>query len=87
MIVIEKMFRESDYENCKKHETCINRPLPTLQVKAQAAKFDDLSETGITSKNYLYSRKSYAAVHDEMPKPILASFNHYYDPNHPDADW
>jgi hypothetical protein len=27
LIVIEKMFRESDYENCKKHETFINRPL------------------------------------------------------------
>ena len=70
------MFRESDETSPRYHETYSNKPNISLQQTLQSPAVDEM-----------YTRNKYATINDKQPKPVPTTFDHYYDPQNPKADW
>lgn len=73
------MFRASDYEPPVLHESYARKPMPSLQLHSQISKFD-----GESTPN---SSRVQATTYDTVPRPVPATYDTFYDPNHPKADW
>lgn len=72
------MFRESDYHEKHLHPTYSSKPVPALQILSQGSKFEGSSQT-----NNVFEDKT----NKQIPAAVPSSWDSYYDPNHPDADW
>ena len=72
------MFRESDEEQRRIHPSYKNKPVPYLQAQIQSSRFDEVPTS---------QRSQMSAIISQAPDTIPASFDTYYDPNHPMADW
>lgn len=70
------MFRESDFVERKIHPSYTSKPIPTFQFQCQSTKF---VETQI-------SPRQQTSTPLEV-EPIPTTFDTFYDPSHPDADW
>jgi flagellar basal body rod protein FlgC len=66
-------YREEEEGKRNMHATYTNKPIPTLQLASQVSKFDN---------GEIKSARS-----DITPLPVPTTWDTYYDPNHPDADW
>jgi hypothetical protein len=66
-------YREEEEAKRNMHSTYTNKPIPTLQLASQVSKFDN---------SEIRSARS-----DVTPLPVPTTWDTYYDPNHPDADW
>ena len=70
------MFRESDEKKINRHVTYTNKPVPQLQIQSQVGKFDDSA----------ISARSAHDLNKNIPA-VPTTWDNYYDPSHPDADW
>lgn len=70
------MFRESDYEPPKLHPSFANKPRPIFQEHQHLSSFD-----GQTIAKQSFTGKQ------EMPPEIPTTYDTFYDPSNPDADW
>jgi hypothetical protein len=73
------MFRDSDETRPKYHETYTNKP-STFQT-LQSIPNDNIPG------NDMYARDKFATINDHQPQPIPTTYDHYYDPQNPKADW
>ena len=71
------MFRDSDYNYPRKHESFTNKPIPILQQQQQLSKFDE----GGNERNHVENLD--ASMIPEIP----TTYDTRYDPDDPRADW
>lgn len=74
------MMRTGDIPSPRYHSTYSNKPLPLNQLQSQMAPF---TAAELQDSNH----KQQATVFDASPLPVPTTYDTYYDPNHPDADW
>jgi hypothetical protein len=79
------MFRTEDVPAARFHSTYLNKPVPINQLQSQAASFTNEEINEINGNRY--GSKRQATVHDQKPVSIPVTYDTFYDPNHPDADW
>lgn len=68
------MFRDSDYQPPRLHDSFAKKPISVMQLQTQ------LSHLEVPEKRL-------ATVNDVAPAPVRATHDSIYDPTHPDADW
>jgi hypothetical protein len=72
------MFREADERERQLHPSYRNKPVSTMQFLSQNARLDD-SATHDKIQNVEYQ--------SNIPAAVPTTFDTYFDPSHPDADW
>ncbi|RYH15998.1 hypothetical protein EON65_30880 [archaeon] len=83
----QKSQRDIDYENYgetghPKHPTYYNKPTPAMQLISQTSQFTDQTRASLAYKDY-----KDVITHPECVPTVPTTWDSYYDPNHPDADW
>mmetsp|Transcript_18839 Transcript_18839/g.31533 ORF Transcript_18839/g.31533 Transcript_18839/m.31533 type:complete len:290 (-) Transcript_18839:55-924(-) len=72
------MFREADRTDRALHASYYQRPVPDFQKITQAAHLDDRAAK---------EHRTEKTIADSMPDAVPTTFDTFYDPDHPDADW
>lgn len=72
------MFRESDMPEKRMHHSFSDKPVPLMQKLGQNARFDGEFEL---------ERNKIGYFKENVPEPIPVTWDTYFDPNNPDADW
>eukprot|EP01031_Cornospumella_fuschlensis_P030422 gene30422-36757_t len=83
----QKSQRDIDYENYgetghPKHPTYYNKPTPAMQLISQTSQFNDRTRSSLD-----YKDNKDAIVNPEYVPAVPTTWDSYYDPSHPDADW
>lgn len=83
----QKSQKDIDYENYgetghPKHSTYYNKPTPAMQLVSQTSHFTDQTRASLDYKDY-----KDVITNPEYVPTVPTTWDSYYDPNHPDADW
>lgn len=78
------MFRNSDVTKPKYHETYTNKP--NTHLHAMQSQVGSDSDDNVLVDD-MYNREKYATTNDKLPAIIPTTYDHYYDPENPNADW
>jgi len=68
------MFRESDYAERRIHPSYTTKPVPVFQLHCQTSKFVEKDDSQLQPQN-------------TVVEPVPTTWDTFYDPSHPDADW